>query len=95
MATLNLGDRVIWLGALDAQGNPKGGWAGNGKGRIIDYSPNRPYFTGGPATEPNQPPCGPAIHILLDGEDESAKKKYDVWVRPIAAEIVPDTQEAA
>ena len=69
MASLDIGDRVIWLGALDASGNPKGGWAKNGKGRILDFSPDRPYFTGGKATEPNQPPRGPSVLILLDGGD--------------------------
>ncbi len=95
MATLDIGDRVIWLGALDAAGNPKGGWAGNGKGRILDFEPSRKYFAGGKPTEPNQPPAGPAIGILLDNGDEHSAKKYDVWVRPIASEIIPDPDAPA
>lgn len=99
MAALDIGDRVVWLGALDQEGKSKGGWAGNGKGRILDYSPDRPYFTGGQKTEPNQPPRGPAILVLLDGGNEkvgfgteSQPKKYDVWVRPSAQDIAPDTE---
>jgi hypothetical protein len=90
MASMDLGDRVVWLGALDSMGNPKGGWAGNGKGRILNFEPTRRYFEGGPRQEANQPPVGPAVMILLDGGDESAAKKYEVWVRPLASEIVPD-----
>ena len=87
---MDIGSRMIWLGALDAAGNPKGGWAGNGRGRILDYSPSRPYFPGGSPREPNQPPAGPAILVLLDGGDERAQKKYDVWIPPSAKEIAPD-----
>jgi hypothetical protein len=87
---MEIGDRVIWLGALDASGNSKGGWAGNGKGRILNYSSNRPYFQGGKLTEPNEPPRGPAILVLLDGGDEATGKKFDVWVRPLASDIATD-----
>jgi hypothetical protein len=89
---MDIGDRVIWVGALDAQGNDKGGWAGNGKGRVLDYSPDRPYFVGGQKTEPNQPPRGPAILVLLDGGDEnkSSGKKFDIWVPPSSKHIIPD-----
>lgn len=90
MSSLNIGDRVIWLGALDESGNPKGGWAGNGKGRILDFEPARKYFEGGPPREPNQPPVGPAILVLLDGGDERSVKKYDVWIPPRANQIIPD-----
>ena len=90
MASLDLGDRVIWLGALNEEGQPKGGWAGNGKGRILNYEPTRRYFAGGPRQEPNQPPVGPAICILLDNGDEANTKKFDIWVRPASNEIIPD-----
>lgn len=87
---MDIGDRVIWLGALDAQGNPKGGWAGSGQGRILDFEPGRKYFSGGKQTEPNQPPVGAATLVLLDNGDENSAKKFDVWVRPSSLEIIPD-----
>lgn len=89
MAGLGLHDRVIWLGALDESGNPKGGWAGNGKGVIADYEPQRRHFRGAETAEDGAP-RGPAVGILLDGGDPSREKKYDVWVPPTSAHVVPD-----
>ena len=91
MASLDLGDRVIWLGALDAEGNAKpGGWARNGKGRLLDYEPNRLHFTGGERQDPKAATRGPAVLIILDGGDERAEKKYDVWVAPMSGAVIPD-----
>ncbi len=95
MATLEIGARVIWLGALDGNGNPKGGWAGNGRGVIADFEPQRRHFSGGPPTPPSEPSVGPAVGILLDQGDPNCNKKFDVWVRPAANEIIVDTQEMA
>lgn len=81
---MKIGDRVIWLGA---RGD---GWTGNGKGRLINFEPTRRYFTGGPRQEENKPPVGPAVCVLLDGGDESADKKFEVWLAPSSKEIVPD-----
>ena len=90
MAHLGKGDRVIWLGALDANGEPKGGWAGNGKGVIADYEPNRRYFRGGPPQKDGEPCVGPAVGILLDNGDPNSNKKFDIWVTPSSLEIILD-----
>jgi len=91
MAGIALGDRVIWLGALNADGSEKGGWAGNGKGVIADYEKARAHFQGIAPTERDQPERGPAVGILLDGGDPAREKKYDVWVRPDPNNIIHDT----
>ena len=93
---MELGDRVIWLGALDKEGNPKGGWAGNGRGVIAAYEKARRHFEGTAPARPathereGEASLGPAIGILLDNGDPNSLKKYDVWVRPSKLEIIPD-----
>lgn len=87
---MKIGDRVVWLGALDKEGNPKGGWAGNGRGSIQGYEKQRLHFLGGPPTPPNEPTRGPAIGILLDNGDPNALKKHVVWVAPSSNEVIPD-----
>jgi hypothetical protein len=92
MAGIAMGDRVIWKGALTESGEPKpGSWAGNGRGVIADFEPLRRFFRGGENAEDGAP-RGPAVGILLDGGDPTSKKKHDVWVRPDAAQIVPDLE---
>jgi hypothetical protein len=88
---MKIGDKVQWLGALDANGNPKGGWAGDGVGHIRHYDPARDYFPGGQPGSKDSPPKGPAVLIMLDGEPvkegERTREKFDIWVAPTSKEI--------
>jgi hypothetical protein len=93
---MNLGDRVIWLGAFNPDGSEKGGWAGNGRGVIASYEKARLHYEGASPGRPRTPnqegeaSRGPAIGILLDQGALNCAKKYDIWVRPSSTELIPD-----
>jgi hypothetical protein len=88
---MKIGDKVQWLGALDANGNPKGGWAGDGIGFIRHYDQSRDYFPGGTPGSKDGPPKGPAILIMLIPapvkEGEREKEALDIWVSPTSKEV--------
>jgi len=79
---MNLGDRVVWTKA-----NPDG-WAGNGKGKLVAFEPDRRYFEGGHRGDATTPPNGPALCIQIDRGDPENPRTYRVWASP--DDIIPD-----
>ncbi len=82
---MKIGDKVQWLGALDANGGAKGGWAGDGIGHVRHYDPARDYFPGGTPGSKGGPPKGPAVLIMLT--PAPGKEALDIWVSLSSKEV--------
>ena len=78
--------KVRWTGAR------VGGWSGEGKGIIVAYEGERPYFEGYPASK-TQPERGPALCILLNDADPKHPRRSEVWAAPSEVEKLDDEPE--